>query len=60
MVSGFVEGSNHSERLRLLKNIAMMAGAVGDEIQVVAKVLVEKSLVRIDIAQEELAKLRNK
>nr|WP_245586973.1 hypothetical protein [Pelistega indica] len=42
------------------QNIAMMAGAVGDEIQVVAKVLVEKSLVRIDIAQEELAKLRNK
>lgn len=41
------------------QNIAMMAGAVGDEIPLVAKVLVEKSLVRIDIAQEELAKLRS-
>lgn len=40
------------------QNIAMMAGAVGDEIEKVAKVLVEKSLVRIDVAQEELVKLR--
>ncbi len=40
------------------QNIAMMAGAVGEEIEKVAKVLVEKSLVRIDVAQEELAKLR--
>lgn len=41
------------------QNIAMMAGAVGEEIEKVAKVLIEKSLVRIDIAQEELQKLRN-
>lgn len=41
------------------QNIAMMAGAVGEEIEKVAKVLIEKSLVRIDIAQEVLQKLRN-
>ena len=38
----------------------MMVGAVGDEIAAIAKTLIEKSLVRMDIAQEELAKLRNK
>lgn len=42
------------------QNIAMMVGAVGDEIAAIAKTLIEKSLVRMDIAQEELAKLRNK
>jgi hydroxymethylglutaryl-CoA reductase len=40
------------------QNIAMMAGAVGDEIDQVAQILVAKSLVRIDVAQEELARLR--
>ncbi|NOL48693.1 hydroxymethylglutaryl-CoA reductase, degradative [Pelistega europaea] len=40
------------------QNIAMMAGAVGDEIDKIAQILVTKSLVRIDVAQEELTKLR--
>ena len=40
------------------QNIAMMAGAIGEEIEKIAKILVDKSLVRIDIAQEELTKLR--
>jgi hydroxymethylglutaryl-CoA reductase len=35
-----------------------MAGAVGDEVDAVAKVLVESKTVRIDVAQEVLAKLR--
>lgn len=42
------------------QNIAMMAGAIGDEVEKVAKILVDKALVRIDIAQEELTKLRSK
>jgi len=40
------------------QNIAMMAGAVGDEIDAVAKVLVERGTVRIDVAQEILSGLR--
>ncbi|MBN9003547.1 MAG: hydroxymethylglutaryl-CoA reductase, degradative [Rhizobiales bacterium] len=40
------------------QNIAMMAGAVGDEIDVVAKALVERGTVRIDVAQEVLSGLR--
>jgi hydroxymethylglutaryl-CoA reductase len=40
------------------QNIAIMAGAVGDEVDAVAKVLVERGTVRIDVAQEVLAKLR--
>lgn len=40
------------------QNIAMLAGAVGDEIDQVSKILVEKGQVRLDIAQEELKKLR--
>lgn len=42
------------------QNIAMMAGAIGDEVEKIAKILVDKALVRIDIAQEELTKLRSK
>lgn len=41
------------------QNVAMMAGAVGDEIAVVAKRLVELGTVRVDVAEQELAKLRN-
>ena len=41
------------------QNIAMMAGAVGDEIERLAQVLVEKGMVRIDVADAELALLRN-
>ena len=40
-------------------NIAMMAGAVGDEIDSVAKVLVERGTVRIDVAEVELKRLRS-
>lgn len=41
-------------------NIAMMAGAVGDEVDQLAKILVAKSGVRLDIAEKELAILRSK
>jgi hydroxymethylglutaryl-CoA reductase len=40
------------------QNIAMMAGAVGEEIDAVAKALVERGTVRIDVAQEVLSGLR--
>jgi hydroxymethylglutaryl-CoA reductase len=40
------------------KNIAMMAGAVGEEIDRVARMLVEKGTVRIDVAEAELRALR--
>jgi hydroxymethylglutaryl-CoA reductase len=40
------------------KNIAMMAGAVGEEVDQVAKVLVELGTVRVDVAEAELKKLR--
>lgn len=41
------------------QNVAMMAGAVGDEIGVVAKRLVELGTVRVDVAEQELRKLRS-
>ncbi len=40
------------------QNVAIMAGAVGDEVDAVAKVLVEQKTVRIDVAQEVLSKMR--
>lgn len=40
------------------QNIAIMAGAVGDEVEAVAKVLVERATVRIDVAQEVLDIIR--
>ena len=40
------------------QNIAMMAGAVGDEIDRVAKAMVAAGTVRLDVAEKELAKLR--
>ncbi|MCF2522788.1 hydroxymethylglutaryl-CoA reductase, degradative [Bradyrhizobium sp. G127] len=40
------------------QNIAIMAGAVGDEVEVVAKVLVERKTVRIDVAQGILEDIR--
>ncbi|MBX3608739.1 MAG: hydroxymethylglutaryl-CoA reductase, degradative [Hydrogenophaga sp.] len=40
------------------QNIAMMAGAVGAEIEQVARVLVERGTVRLDVAEAELTKLR--
>jgi hydroxymethylglutaryl-CoA reductase len=39
-------------------NIAMMAGALGDEVDAVAKRLVAGGKVRLDLAEIELAKLR--
>jgi len=41
------------------QNIAMMAGALGDEIERVAAALVAGGVVRIDVAQSVLADLRN-
>jgi hydroxymethylglutaryl-CoA reductase len=41
------------------QNIAMMAGAVGDEVAAVARVLVAKGTVRIDVAEAELKTLRH-
>jgi len=41
------------------QNIALMAGAQGDEIAQVARRLVELGMVRIDIAEAELKKLRD-
>ncbi|MBP2231995.1 hydroxymethylglutaryl-CoA reductase [Azospirillum agricola] len=40
------------------QNIAMMAGAVGEEIERVARALVERGTVRIDVAQAVLGELR--
>jgi hydroxymethylglutaryl-CoA reductase len=40
------------------QNIAIMAGAVGDEVEAVAKVLVERKTVRIDVAQGVLEDIR--
>jgi hydroxymethylglutaryl-CoA reductase len=42
------------------KNIAAMAGAEGDEIDRVAKALVEAGTVRVDVAETELARIRSK
>lgn len=40
------------------QNIAMMAGAVGEEIDRVARVLVERASVRVDVAQKVLEEVR--
>ncbi len=40
------------------QNIAMMAGAVGDEVTQVAQALVAQGRVRLDLAEAELARLR--
>ncbi|MCK1712177.1 MULTISPECIES: hydroxymethylglutaryl-CoA reductase, degradative [unclassified Bradyrhizobium] len=40
------------------QNVAIMAGAIGNEIDMVARALVESGTVRIDVAQAELAKIR--
>lgn len=40
------------------QNIAMMAGAVGDEIDAVARALVAQAKVRLDLAEGELKRLR--
>jgi hydroxymethylglutaryl-CoA reductase len=40
------------------KNVAVMAGADGDEIEKVAEVLVKERCIRVDRAKEVLAKLR--
>ena len=41
------------------KNIAMMAGAVGDEVDLLTKRMVEIGKMRIDAAEEELRKIRD-
>ena len=40
------------------QNIALMAGAVGDEVDQLARVLVEGGAVRLDVAEVELRRLR--
>ena len=40
------------------QNVAIVVGAVGDEVDRLAKILIEKRQVRQDVAAEELAKLR--
>ena len=40
------------------KNIAVMAGAVGDEIEKVADALVKLGKVRVDVAEEILNEVR--
>ncbi|MBX6321632.1 MAG: hydroxymethylglutaryl-CoA reductase, degradative [Rhodospirillaceae bacterium] len=40
------------------QNVAMQAGATGDEIALVAKAMVARGAVRQDVAEEELRKLR--
>ena len=42
------------------QNIALMAGAKGEEIDAVASILVKKGAVRMDTAEAELARLRSK
>jgi hydroxymethylglutaryl-CoA reductase len=42
------------------KNIAVMAGAVGEEIDMVAEAMVREKTVRVDRAQEILAELRSR
>lgn len=42
------------------QNIALMAGAVGEEIEIVARRLVELGTVRVDVAEETLRALRSK
>lgn len=41
------------------QNIAMMAGAIGDEIEHIARVLVQAGKVRIDLAEKALQDLRS-
>ena len=40
------------------QNVAIMAGAVGAEVDAVARALVASGTVRIDVAEAELARLR--
>jgi hydroxymethylglutaryl-CoA reductase len=42
------------------QNIAIMAGAVGDEVEAVARVLVQRATVRVDIAQGVLDEIRRR
>ena len=40
------------------QNVALMAGALGDEVDRVAQALVASGIVRVDVAEAELARLR--
>ena len=42
------------------KNIAMMTDAQGEEVEILVQRLVEQGTIRINVAEVELAKLRNK
>ena len=52
------EGAQRGHMALHAQNIAMMAGARGDEIDAVAKRLVALGKVRVDVAETELAALR--
>jgi len=53
-----VEGIQHGHMSLHAKNIAVMAGAKGDEIDVVARKMVEEKKVRLDRAKEILEEIR--
>ena len=42
------------------KNIVMMTDVQGEEVEILVQRLVEQGALRIDVAEVELAKLRNK
>jgi hydroxymethylglutaryl-CoA reductase len=51
-------GIQHGHMKLHAQNVAMMAGASGDEIAAVAKALIARGAVRQDVAEEELRRLR--
>ena len=42
------------------KNIVMMTDVQGEEVEILVQRLVERGTIHIDVAEVELAKLRNK
>ena len=53
------EGVQRGHMALHARNLALVAGAVGDEIDRVAQVLVAQGTVRIDVAEAELQRLRS-
>lgn len=51
-------GIQHGHMKLHAQNLAMMAGATGDEIALVAKALIARGAIRQDVAEEELRRLR--
>ncbi len=52
-------GVQHGHMRLHAQNIALMAGAVGDEVTAVAEAMVARGTVRQDVAAQELARLRD-